>query len=75
MSLKKMMKNNEPNNDLCGTSDPIGYEFGKLQNGTYLKMETVIFTDYIRQYVDKGNLVGAVLIVLAKVFDTISVKF
>lgn len=31
MSLKKMMKNNEPNNDLCGTSaDPIGYEFGKL---------------------------------------------
>ena len=38
-------------------------------------METVIFTDYIRQYVDKGNLVDAVLIVLAKVFDTISVKF
>ena len=30
MSLKKMMKNNEPNNDLCGTSDLIGYEFGKL---------------------------------------------
>lgn len=30
MSLKKMMKNNEPNNDLCGTFDPIGYEFGKL---------------------------------------------
>ena len=46
-------------------------QFGFRQNRS-TEMATTIFTDDIRQYVDKGNLVGAVFIDLRKAFDTIS---
>ena len=46
-------------------------QFGFRQNRS-TEMATTIFTDDIRQSVDKGNLVGAVFIDLRKAFDTIS---